>query len=150
MRAVLQRVAQAQVSVEDKIAGEIDAGLLVFLGVEKGDTDEDLGYIVDKTMNLRIFEDANGKMNLSVRDIGGKILAVSQFTLLADCRKGRRPGFSSAAPPATGEAYYRRYVAALRDQGLTVETGVFGASMQVRLNNDGPVTIILDSRADLA
>jgi D-tyrosyl-tRNA(Tyr) deacylase len=150
MRAVLQRVAQAQVSVEDKIAGEIDAGLLVLLGVEKGDTEEDLGYIVDKTMNLRIFEDANGKMNLSVRDIGGKILAVSQFTLLADCRKGRRPGFSSAAPPATGEAYYRRYVAALRDQGLTVETGVFGASMQVRLNNDGPVTIILDSRADLA
>jgi len=150
MRAVLQRVSQAGVGVDNKTVGEISAGLLVLLGVEKEDTEKDLSYIVDKTINLRIFEDDNGKMNLSVRDIGGKVLAVSQFTLLADCRKGRRPGFSNAAPPDKGDDYYQRYVAALRDQGMIVETGVFGASMQVRLINDGPVTIILDSKADLA
>jgi len=148
MRAVLQRVSQAGVSVDNKTVGEIKAGLLVLLGVEKEDTEKDLAYIIDKTLNLRIFEDDNGKMNLSVVDIGGRVLAVSQFTPLADCRKGRRPGFSNAALPDMGDAFYQRYVAALRDRGLIVETGVFGASMQVQLINDGPVTIILDSRGD--
>lgn len=149
MRAVLQRVSQSSVSVDNKTVGEIGAGLLVLLGVEKGDAEKDLNYIVYKTLNLRIFEDGNGKMNLSVGDIGGKVLVVSQFTLLADCRKGRRPGFSNAAPPDMGDDYYQRFVAALREQGLAVETGVFGASMQVQLINDGPVTIILDSKADI-
>lgn len=150
MRAVLQRVSRARVDVDGQTQGEIGTGLLVLFGVEKGDTDRDLAYIVDKTIKLRIFEDDQGKMNLSVADMGGSILAVSQFTLLADCRKGRRPGFSGAASPELGDAYYQRYVEALREGGMRVETGIFGASMQVHLVNDGPVTILLDSRADLA
>ncbi|NLC69863.1 MAG: D-tyrosyl-tRNA(Tyr) deacylase [Desulfuromonadaceae bacterium] len=150
MRAVLQRVSGAEVVVDGKTVGEIGAGLLVLLGVEDGDTERDLRYLVDKTLNLRIFDDAQGKMNLSVRDVGGSILAVSQFTLLADCRKGRRPGFSHAARPEIGNVWYEGYVAALRQVGMKVATGVFGAAMSVRLSNEGPVTILLDSRADLA
>ena len=148
MRAVLQRVSGAKVVVDAETVGAIGAGLLVLLGVEEGDTAGDLRYLVDKTLNLRIFEDAQGKMNLSVRDVGGAVLAVSQFTLLADCRKGRRPGFSRAAAPQIGNTLYQSYVAALRDAGLEVASGVFGAHMSVRLCNEGPVTILLDSRAD--
>ena len=146
MRAVLQRVSAAEVTVAGETVGAIGPGLLVLLGVEQGDTERDLAYLVDKTIHLRIFEDPQGKMNLAVQDIGGSILAVSQFTLLADCRQGRRPGFSRAAPPEIGKALYKRYVEALRATGLEVATGVFGATMSVRLSNEGPVTILLDSR----
>jgi D-tyrosyl-tRNA(Tyr) deacylase len=146
VRAVLQRVSAAEVLVENQAVGTIGEGLLVLLGVEAGDGEEDARYLAEKTVQLRIFEDSAGKMNRSVEDIGGKILAVSQFTLLADCRKGRRPGFSHAAPPPLAQALYQRYVDLLRERGLGVETGVFQASMQVSLVNDGPVTILLDSR----
>ncbi|MBN1140194.1 MAG: D-tyrosyl-tRNA(Tyr) deacylase [Deltaproteobacteria bacterium] len=146
MRSVLQRVSTAEVTVAGKTVGAIGPGLLVLVGVEQGDTERDLAYLVDKTVHLRIFEDSQGKMNLSVQDVGGSILAVSQFTLLADCRQGRRPGFSRAAPPEIGQALYEKYVAALRSAGIEVATGVFGASMRVRLSNEGPVTILLDSR----
>ena len=146
MRAVLQRVSSAKVTVEGEIVGAIDAGLLVLLGVEQGDTDNDLNTLLDKTATLRIFEDAAGKMNLSVTDIDGSVLVVSQFTLLADCRKGRRPGFTAAAAPDTANHFYQAFVAGLQGKGLTVAAGVFQADMQVTLVNDGPVTIILDSR----
>jgi len=150
MRAVLQRVSRAHVEVNGSTVGEIGAGLLVLLGVEEGDSQRDLRYLVDKTLNLRIFEDSQKKMNLSVRDVKGSVLAVSQFTLLADCRKGRRPGFSRAAPPEIGNAFYESYVAALRSEGMEVATGIFGAAMSVCLSNEGPVTILLDSRVDLS
>ncbi|PLX85470.1 MAG: D-tyrosyl-tRNA(Tyr) deacylase [Desulfuromonas sp.] len=146
MRAVLQRVSSAAVLVDGKTVGAINRGILVLLGVEAGDTDKDLGFLAEKTAQLRIFEDDGGKMNLSVEDIGGSVLVVSQFTLLADCRKGRRPGFSRAAAPEAADAFYERFVETLRGRGLRVETGVFQAQMEVRLNNDGPVTMLLDSR----
>ena len=146
MRAVVQRVDRAQVTVEGQITGAIEQGLLVLLGVAEGDTDKDLKYIVDKVCGLRIFEDGAGKMNLSVQDVGGSILAVSQFTLFGDCRKGKRPYFAEAAAPAIATDYYDRFVVACREQGLTVETGVFQAHMLVSLVNNGPVTILLDSR----
>ena len=150
MRAVIQRVSKAQVTVAGRTIGAIEDGLLVLLGVAVGDSERDLRYLVEKTIHLRIFDDENGKMNRSLEDTGGSVLVVSQFTLLADCRKGRRPSFHGAAPPAEGEEMYRRYVAALRTLGLNVATGEFGAMMQVSLCNCGPVTIILDSQADLA
>ena len=146
MRAVLQRVSSASVSVDNEIIGQIDNGLMVLLGVEQGDTPADALALAEKTAYLRIFEDSEGKMNLSVQDTGGAVLAISQFTLLADCRKGRRPGFSQAALPELAEPLYQTYVNALRAFDLEVETGRFQADMQVALVNDGPVTMLLDSR----
>lgn len=148
MRAVLQRVSEARVRIAGETVGEIGAGLLVLLGVGQEDAEADARYLAEKSAGLRIFEDADGKMNLSVAETGGGVLVVSQFTLYGDCRKGRRPGFSSAAPPQRADELYRHYVACLRDQGLTVATGVFQAEMAVELVNDGPVTLLLDSRKE--
>jgi D-tyrosyl-tRNA(Tyr) deacylase len=148
MRAVLQRVSEAQVRVEGGIVGEIGRGLLVLLGVGQGDSVEDARFLAEKTAGLRIFEDAQGKMNLSVEEVGGAVLVVSQFTLYGDCRQGRRPGFSAAAPPDLANALYERFVDLLRERRLTVATGVFQAEMAVTLVNDGPVTLLLDSRKE--
>jgi D-tyrosyl-tRNA(Tyr) deacylase len=145
MRAVLQRVTGAHVSVDGEIVGAIDQGIMVLLGVEQGDGPQDAAQLAKKTAELRLFEDADGKMNLSVEDIGGQLLVVSQFTLAADCRKGRRPGFSRAAPPEIAETLYLDYIEHLRQRGLSVATGRFQAMMQVHLVNDGPVTFLLDS-----
>lgn len=146
MRAVIQRVEKASVSVEGEIKGQIGAGFLVLIGVEEGDGDADFKYIADKAPNLRVFEDEQGKMNRSLLDVGGEVLAVSQFTLLGDARGGRRPSFITAARPETADPMYERLVADWRARGIRVETGVFGAHMKVSLVNDGPVTILLDSR----
>ena len=146
MRAVIQRVERASVSVEGEIRGQIGAGFLVLIGVEEGDGDADFKYIADKVPNLRVFEDEQGKMNRSLLDVGGELLAVSQFTLLGDARGGRRPSFIAAARPETADPMYERLVADWRARGIRVETGVFGAHMKVALVNDGPVTILLDSR----
>lgn len=146
MRAVIQRVERASVSVEGEIKGQIGAGFLVLIGVEEGDGDADFKYIADKVPNLRVFEDDQGKMNRSLLDVGGEVLAVSQFTLLGDARGGRRPSFITAARPETADPMYERLVADWRVRGIRVETGVFGAHMKVALVNDGPVTILLDSR----
>jgi D-tyrosyl-tRNA(Tyr) deacylase len=145
MRAVVQRVTRASVQVEGSIVGEIGAGLLVLLGVATEDGEQDARFLADKVAALRIFEDADGKMNRSVSDTQGGVLAVSQFTLLGDVRKGNRPSFMAAAPPAEASALYDRFCALLREKGLTVATGVFRAEMKVELVNDGPVTILLDS-----
>lgn len=145
MRAVVQRVDRASVTVDGQITGRVERGLLVLLGVAAGDTDKDLQYLVDKVCGLRIFEDDAGKMNLSVQDIGGAILAVSQFTLYGDCRKGKRPSFDKAAKPEEANAFYERFVEQCRAKGLPVATGVFRAHMLVELANNGPVTILLDS-----
>lgn len=146
MRAVLQRVSQASVTVDEAVIGEIGAGLMVLLGAAEGDTQADLDYILDKTLNLRIFADEQGKMNLSVIDTGGAMLVVSQFTLLAQTRKGRRPSFIKALAPDQAEALYEQFIARVRAAGLEVAAGRFGAHMDVALVNSGPVTIILDSR----
>lgn len=146
MRAVVQRVLRANVAVQSQIVGEIGQGLMVLLGVETGDTDKDLDYIVGKVIGLRIFEDAEGKMNLSLKDVGGAMLAVSQFTLLGDARGGKRPSFITAERPEVASRLYEAACAAWRSQGVNVEMGVFGADMAVSLVNDGPVTILLDSR----
>lgn len=146
MRAVIQRVERASVSVEGEIRGQIGAGFLVLIGVEEGDGDADVRYIAEKVPNLRVFEDEQGKMNRSLLDVGGELLAVSQFTLLGDARGGRRPSFITAARPETADPMYERLVADWRARGIRVETGVFGAHMKVSLVNDGPVTILLDSR----
>lgn len=146
MRAVIQRVEKASVSVEGEIKGQIGAGFLVLIGVEEGDGDVDFKYIADKVPNLRVFEDEQGKMNRSLLDVRGEVLAVSQFTLLGDARGGRRPSFITAARPETADPMYERLVADWRARGIRVETGVFGAHMKVALVNDGPVTILLDSR----
>lgn len=148
MRAVIQRVASARVEVDGKSVGGIGRGLLILLGVEQGDGADDVRYLAEKSAQLRIFEDAAGKMNLSLADVGGQALVVSQFTLLADCRKGRRPGFSRAALPEPADILYQQFVALLRERGLTVATGIFQAEMQVHLVNDGPVTLLLDSRKE--
>ena len=146
MRAVIQRVERASVSVEGEIRGQIGAGFLVLIGVEEGDGDADFRYIAEKVPNLRVCEDEQGKMNRSLLDVGGELLAVSQFTLLGDARGGRRPSFITAARPETADPMYERLVADWRARGIRVETGVFGAHMKVSLVNDGPVTILLDSR----
>ena len=146
MRAVLQRVTRASVTVEGQIIGQIARGLVVLLGVEPDDTDTDAHQLADKTIQLRIFDDAEGKMNLSLADVGGAMLVVSQFTLLGDCRKGRRPSFIGAAPPELAERLYETFIAAVGVQGIRVATGKFRAMMLVELVNDGPVTMLLDSR----
>lgn len=148
MRAVIQRVASAYVEVDEQTTGSIGHGLVVLLGVATGDTQKDLSYLIDKIVNLRIFEDEAGKMNLSLLQSAGELLAVSQFTLLADCRKGRRPGFSAAAPPEVAKKLYDQFVEQVRERGVTVGCGVFQADMQVHLINDGPVTMLLDSRKE--
>jgi D-tyrosyl-tRNA(Tyr) deacylase len=146
MRAVVQRVTFARVRVDDRIVGAIGRGLLVFAGVEKGDSTDDIRYIAGKVHDLRIFEDAAGKMNLSVGEADGAVLAVSQFTLCGDCRRGRRPSFDEAESPAAAKPLYEGLVSALRALHIKVETGEFQAHMNVELTNDGPVTILLDSR----
>jgi D-aminoacyl-tRNA deacylase len=145
MRAVIQRVSRAQVTVESEITGAIGLGLLVLLGVSTADTEADADYLADKTAGLRIFEDSEGKMNLSVADVHGAILAVSQFTLYGDARKGRRPSFDAAARPEQAKKLYEYFVEKIRAAGLPCETGRFQAEMKVELVNDGPVTILLDS-----
>lgn len=145
MRAVVQRVSHASVEVEGKIVGKIDRGLLVLLGVAKADDESAADYLAEKIAGLRIFEDADGKMNLSVKEINGAILAVSQFTLFGDVRRGKRPSFDSAAPPEHARRLYEFFAERIRAHGLRCETGVFQAMMNVSLINDGPVTILLDS-----
>lgn len=145
MRVVLQRVAQASVTVDGAVVGEIGKGWLVLLGVKASDGPTEVAYLVDKTLNLRAFPDHEGKMNRSLVDTGGSVLVVSQFTLYGDCRKGRRPGFSEAAPPAVADELYQRFVAALKAANVTVATGKFQAHMDVALVNDGPVTFVLDT-----
>lgn len=146
MRAVVQRVDSAAVEVEGAMVGSVGKGLLVLLGVEKEDTDRDLEYLLDKVAGLRIFEDEQEKMNLSVADVGGGLLVVSQFTLYGDCRKGKRPSFDKAAGAEMANAYYKKFVAGARAKGLSVGTGKFQAHMLVSLVNNGPVTILLDSK----
>jgi D-aminoacyl-tRNA deacylase len=146
MRACVQRVSQAQVTVADEITGRIERGLLVLLGVAAGDTDDDARQMAQKIVELRIFPDDEGKMNRSLAEAGGAMLVVSQFTLLGDCRKGRRPSFIEAAPPEEADRLYQLFVAAVQQQGIRVETGRFRAHMDVSLVNDGPVTLLLDSR----
>ncbi len=146
MKALLQRVTRASVSLGDEEVGRIGRGLVVFLGVASGDTEKDAQYLAQKIVNLRIFSDGEGKFNLSALDIGGELLLVSQFTLLADTRKGRRPSFIEAAPPAQAEELFEYFVEQTRATGLKVETGRFQQYMQVEIHNDGPVTILLDSR----
>ncbi len=148
MRAVVQRVSRASVTVEGRISGAIQLGLLVLLGVGQDDSETDADYLAEKIAGLRIFEDENEKMNLSVLDVNGAILAVSQFTLYGDVRKGKRPSFDAAARPERAKELYEYFVSRIRTKGLRCETGVFQAMMQVELINDGPVTILLDSKKE--
>lgn len=145
MRAVVQKVNQSSVTVDGEVKGAIGAGFMVLIGVEDGDTEKDAVYIADKITGLRIFEDEEDKLNLSIEDIGGEILAVSQFTLLADARKGRRPSFTKAARPQQANELYQTVIGRIREKGIHVEEGVFQTHMIVNIENDGPVTILLDS-----
>ena len=146
MRVVLQRVAHASVTVEEKVIGKIQRGFLLLVGVTHDDAMEDMDYLVRKIVQMRIFEDEEGKLNRSIQDIGGEILSVSQFTLYADTKKGNRPSFSKAAPGDVALEMFEQFNSLLRDTGIPVETGQFGADMKVELLNDGPVTILLDSK----
>lgn len=145
MRIIAQRVSASRVTVDGNVKGEIGCGLCILVGVGPSDTEREAAWMADKIANLRIFGDENGKMNLSLLDVGGSVLAISQFTIYADCRKGRRPSFTDAAPPELGNEIYMRFVESLRAIGVEVATGVFGAEMTVEITNEGPVTIILDS-----
>lgn len=145
MRACIQRVSRARVVVDGEVTGEIERGLLVLLGIAAIDTDAELTWLADKIVGLRIFDDADGKMNLSLADVGGEMLVVSQFTLYGDCRKGRRPSFIDAAPPEMAEAMYDRFVAHIAKSGIPTTTGRFRTMMAVELTNDGPVTIWIDT-----
>jgi D-tyrosyl-tRNA(Tyr) deacylase len=146
MRAVIQRVSRARVVISGELAGEVGRGLLVLLGVGHGDTSEQARWLADKVVGLRLFGDADGKMNRDVADVSGEILVVSQFTLYGDCRKGRRPSFVDAAPPDVAEPLYETFVETVRSLGVPAQTGRFGADMQVELVNEGPVTLIVDSK----
>lgn len=146
MRAVIQRVEEARVTVDETVVGEISNGLLVFLGIEIDDSEKDLAFLKRKILNLRIFSDSDGKMNRSLVDTGGAVLLVSQFTLYGDCRKGNRPSFIRAAPPARADELYQELIRQLRSEGVAVESGEFQAMMKVNLVNDGPVTLIVDSK----
>jgi D-aminoacyl-tRNA deacylase len=146
MRAVIQRVSKASVTVDGEITGNIGCGLVVLLGLDPADGEADLEFMKRKLLNLRIFSDSDNKFNLSLSDIGGEILLVSQFTLYGDCRKGNRPSFSRAAPPELAEKFYERLREQLENSGIGVASGIFGAHMEVSLLNDGPVTLILDSK----
>lgn len=146
MRAVVQRVTSSSVIVDEKVIGSINKGFNVLLGICKDDTVEDLKYIKDKIINLRVFHDENDKMNLSILDIKGEILAISQFTLYGDCRKGRRPNFMEAMGGDEAKGLYDMFIEMLKESGLNIETGEFGADMKVEIHNDGPVTILLDSK----
>ncbi len=145
MRLVLQRVKGAEVKVEGQTVGKVGKGLVVFLGVRNGDGEGDAKYLAEKVTKLRVFEDTSGKFNLSIMDVGGEVLVVSQFTLYGDCRKGRRPSFTQASPPEEAIKLYQRFVALLQERGLRVETGVFGSRMLVEIQNQGPVTFVLES-----
>ncbi|MGG1575937.1 D-aminoacyl-tRNA deacylase [Fictibacillus sp. NRS-1165] len=146
MRIVLQRVTEAAVTVEDNVVGQIGHGLMLLVGVTHEDTEKDAAYLAEKAVNLRIFEDEQEKMNLSLLDVAGSILSISQFTLFGDCRKGRRPNFMAAAKPDQASVLYEKFNDLLREKGITVETGIFGAMMDVSFTNNGPVTLILDSK----
>lgn len=145
MRSVVQRVSRAKVTIDNRVTGEIGHGIVVLLGIHEKDTQKDIKWMADKLLNLRIFEDQEGKMNNSLFDITGEMLIVSQFTLYGDCRKGRRPGYSNAARPEIAEPLYEQFVSYVQEQGITPATGQFQAMMEVELINDGPVTLMLDS-----
>ena len=149
MIALLQRVSKAKVTIDNKIAGEIGPGLLIFLGVFQSDAQEDIKFLTNKIVYLRIFDDDAGKMNRSLLDVEGAVLVVSQFTLCADTKKGRRPSFIKAAQPKLGEKFYNNFIQDLKKRGVSVATGIFGAMMDVQLVNDGPVTFLLDSKISL-
>ncbi len=144
MRALLQRVGSASVSVDGEVLGKIGRGLVILVGVKTGDSAEDAAWVAAKCVNLRIFSDTAGKFNLSALEVGAELLVVSQFTLYADCRKGRRPSFVEAAPPAVSEPLYESFVAEIRQSGLNTVTGSFGAMMQLEIHNDGPVTVLVE------
>ena len=146
MRAVVQRVSEADVTVENKVVGSIQGGLMILLGVEEDDSDQDVAYLVEKIVNLRVFEDQDEKMNLSVLDTGGSLLVVSQFTLFGDCRKGRRPSFIQAARPEKAKELYQQFVRKCKAMGIKTEEGIFQSNMLVRINNEGPVTLLIDSK----
>ena len=146
MRVVIQRVSGARVLVDGKVTGRIGKGLMILAGIANGDTKTDIRWMAEKCMHLRIFENDAGKFHYSLMDVQGEILAVSQFTLFADCRRGRRPGFTDAAPPEIAAPLFDSFVDILRDSGITVATGIFGAAMEVEIHNSGPVTILIDSK----
>jgi D-tyrosyl-tRNA(Tyr) deacylase len=145
VRVVAQRVTSSSVEVSEKIVGEIEKGLVLFLGIKNGDSEEDLAWMAEKCLNLRIFENEEGKFHYSVLEIKGEILVVSQFTLYGDCRKGRRPSFTQAAEPEIAEKLYEKFVLLLKESGLKIQTGIFASRMKVMIHNEGPVTLILDT-----